>query len=137
MEESLASASPPSIMTRNGSPQPSPLTWIRYLFHYLELHSGHGAANALRSTKKNQINIREQALDCKLVLIQFIPKPSHKHKYCSICKSNYEDYLDHIQSSSHKKSISKSKYTKHVLDLCSSLFKTQETVKLVSDDSTK
>ncbi|KAM3129472.1 hypothetical protein pb186bvf_018464 [Paramecium bursaria] len=30
-----------------------------------------------------------------------VPKPGKKHRYCGVCKKNYEEYLDHVQSPEH------------------------------------
>lgn len=49
-----------------------------------------------------------------------MPKPSHKNKYCSVCKEGYEDYLDHVEGAAHRKAIQKSRFTRDILQLCES-----------------
>jgi hypothetical protein len=30
-----------------------------------------------------------------------IPKPNKRHRYCGVCKNNYEEYIEHIHSRLH------------------------------------
>lgn len=38
-----------------------------------------------------------------------IPKPKSRNQYCAVCRYQYDDYLNHINSLEHKKNIKKSK----------------------------
>ena len=93
-ENTQDTLSPPSTMTASGTPPLLLWKWTRFVCHYPELHPPGGRANALGATKEGQRGAGEQAGYCKLVLTQLVPRPSHKNKYCSVCKSNYDDYLE-------------------------------------------
>lgn len=34
--------------------------------------------------------------------MQFLPKPVSKTRSCNVCKTTYEDYLEHTHSQAHK-----------------------------------
>ncbi|CAD8149793.1 unnamed protein product [Paramecium pentaurelia] len=54
--------------------------------------------NLERYQQEHQLKIEEQRIKKTKMLV---PKPGKKHRYCGVCKKNYEEYLDHIQSQEH------------------------------------
>lgn len=60
---------------------------------------------------------------------------------CSVCRCNYDDYLDvirlmmkHIRSASHKRQIRNSKYNNEILGLCLTLFNNDNKAEVIVDD---
>ena len=58
-----------------------------------------------------------------MIVIQLVPKPKTHFSYCSVCRLNYEDYLQvptpitqHIKSETHKLSIRRSHFNKLILE---------------------
>ncbi|KAL4498575.1 hypothetical protein ABPG72_019693 [Tetrahymena utriculariae] len=47
----------------------------------------------------------------------YLPKPGKRHNYCCVCKQSYDDYLDHVQSNSHKKAYNNNEFTQHIVNI--------------------
>ena len=45
------------------------------------------------------------------------PRPRTKYLYCAICKSNYEEYLGHVNTKKHIQNYQKCKYTRYLTSL--------------------
>ncbi|EWS74032.1 hypothetical protein TTHERM_000336019 (macronuclear) [Tetrahymena thermophila SB210] len=47
----------------------------------------------------------------------YLPKPGKRHNYCCVCKQSYDDYLDHVQSNSHKKAYNNNEFTTYIMNI--------------------
>jgi hypothetical protein len=47
-----------------------------------------------------------------------VPKPRSRHRYCGVCRSHYEDYMEHTTGADHTAYLSKSHYQVLNADLC-------------------
>jgi len=39
-----------------------------------------------------------------------IPKPNKRHRYCGVCKTNYDEYIEHINSKMHQDKFISNRY---------------------------
>jgi len=42
--------------------------------------------------------------------IKCFPKPNKRHRYCGVCKTNYEEYLEHINAPDHRRKFAQNEY---------------------------
>lgn len=47
-----------------------------------------------------------------------MPKPSTANSYCSVCRSRYSDYLEHVTLAHHQQLLASSKFAKEIAKLC-------------------
>lgn len=47
-----------------------------------------------------------------------MPKPSKANSFCSICKSYYQDYLEHVTLAQHLQQLRNNKFVKEIGKLC-------------------
>lgn len=62
--------------------------------------------------------------------MKLVPKPKSRSQYCAVCRYHYDDYLDHIKDTDHKKNIRKCSFCLDI-DYLSRLIK-EETALAVS-----
>ena len=47
-----------------------------------------------------------------------MPKPRSRYKYCGVCRGHYEDYKEHVESSTHLAHLHRSFYQNLIIHLC-------------------
>ena len=47
-----------------------------------------------------------------------MPKPSKANSFCSVCRSCYQDYLEHVTLAHHQQLLSSNKFAKEIGQLC-------------------
>ena len=49
-------------------------------------------------------------------LIQYMAKHGRKRNYCSVCRSDYEDYMEHVEESAHKHFLRSNRFNRYILE---------------------
>lgn len=47
-----------------------------------------------------------------------MPKPSRANSFCSLCKSCYQDYLEHVTTLHHHQQLASNRFNKEIAKLC-------------------
>lgn len=51
-------------------------------------------------------------------MIQLIPKPSKGNSFCCVCRSFFDDYLEHVARPDHVSSMRQNKFCTDIQSLC-------------------
>lgn len=43
-------------------------------------------------------------------------KHGRKRNYCSVCRSDYEDYMEHVEESAHKHFLRSNRFNRYILE---------------------
>ena len=61
-----------------------------------------------------------------------VPNHGRKKNYCSVCRTEYDDYLEHVDDISHRTHLRNNKFSKFILEIGDQMMKQQQIRELES-----